>query len=470
MKWLILGPEIYFLAVAAVFLIFSMARPSGRRDFSTAMFLAGLGVAVTLAAVRLEGSLFHGAYRVDLFSQLFKGLLSVGFFLVVCLCSNLKGIHETRQSEFYFLLATCTLGMMLLVSSLELLTLYVALELASYSLYALVPLRSGGGQQMEAGIKYFLTGIATSALMLFGLASLFAATQTTLIGELILKLPALLNAPMAFIGLLLTLCGFFFKLALFPFHVWAPSVYQGAANQVTAFLATATKVTAMAMLVRLVSMSDGNASLARVLIALAIVSMTYGNLVALVQKDFKRLLAYSAIAHAGYSLIGILSMNPTGYAAAVFYALAYLAMTFTCFLVVVKVASDGRDVPIAQLARLHRRSPLLAMALLVGLFSLGGIPPTIGFTGKFLVFNAAMERGYFLLVLIAMINVVVSLYYYIQVVKAAFLLEPDEELPPIHLSVPSILLTVAMVVMIVVGGIWPSYLFQLATVAVQTLR
>jgi NADH-quinone oxidoreductase subunit N len=134
------------------------------------------------------------------------------------------------------------------------------------------------------------------------------------------------------------------------------------------------------------------------------------------------------------------------------------------------VAPDGRDVPIAQLAGLHRRSPLLAMALMVGVFSLGGIPPTIGFTGKFLVFNAAMERGYFLLVLIAMINVVISLYYYIQVVKAAFLLEPDEELPPIHLSVPSTILTVAMVVVIVVGGIWPSYLFRLATVAVQTLR
>ena len=469
MKWLIFGPEIYFLAVAAVFLILSMTRPNRRRDFSAALFLASLGVAVTLATISLEGSFFHGAYRVDLFSQLFKGLLSVGFFLVVCLCSSLDGIHEARHSEFYLLLATCTLGMMLLVSSLELLTLYVALELASYSLYALVPLRSGGGQQMEAGIKYFLSGIATSALMLFGLASLFAATQTTLISELILKLPALLNTPMAFIGLLLTLCGFFFKLALFPFHVWAPSVYQAAPNQVTAFVATATKVTAMAMLVRLVSMGDGNTSLAHVLIALAIVSMTYGNLVALVQKDFKRLLAYSAIAHAGYSLIGILSMNPTGYAAAVFYALAYLAMTFTCFLVVVKIASDGRDLPITQLAGLHRRSPLLAMALMVGVFSLGGIPPTIGFTGKFLVFTAAMERGYFLLVLIAMINVVVSLYYYIHVVKAAFLLEPDEELPPIHLSAPATILTVVMVVFIVVGGIFPRHLFQLASAAVQAL-
>ena len=469
MTWLILGPEIYFLGVVVVFLILSMTGPNGRRDFSTALFLAGLGVAVTLATFRLEGSLAYGAYRVDLFSQVFKGLVSIGFFLLVCLCSNLSGIQEDRHPEFYLLLATATLGMMLLVSSLELLTMYVALELTSYSLYTLVPLRSGGHQQMEAGIKYFLAGIATSALMLFGMASLFAATQTTLIAEMALKPPGLLNTPMAFIGLLLTLCGFFFKLALFPFHVWAPSVYQGAANQVTAFLATATKVTAMAMLARLVSMGNGNTSLAHVLIALAIISMTYGNLVALVQKDFKRLLAYSAVAHAGYSLIGILSMNPTGYAATVFYALAYLAMTFICFWVVVKVASDGRDLAIVQLAGLHRRSPLLAMALMVGVFSLGGIPPTIGFTGKFLVFTAAMQRGYFLLVLIAMINVAVSLYYYIQVVRAAFLLEPDEELPAIHLSAPATILTVVMVVVIVVGGIFPRYLFQLAEAAAQAL-
>jgi NADH-quinone oxidoreductase subunit N len=466
MKWLILGPEIYFFTVALVFLILSMTSPNGRRNFSTALFLAGIGVAVTLAAVRLEGSLFHGSYRIDLFSQAFKGLLSMGFFLVVCLCSTLNGIQEKRHSEFYLLLATCTLGMMLLVSSAELLILYVALELTSYSLYALVPLRSGNGRQMEAGIKYFLCGIATSALMLFGLASLFGATRTTDIGELALKLPGLLHTPMAFIGLLLTLCGFFFKLALFPFHVWAPGVYQGAANQVTAFVATATKVTAIAMLARLVSMGNGNTSLAHVLIALALLSMTYGNLVALVQKDFKRLLAYSAIAHGGYALIGILSMNATGYASATFYAFAYLATTFTCFLVVVKVASDGSNLAIAELAGLHRRCPLLAMALMVAIFSLGGIPPTIGFTGKFLVFTAAMQKGYFLLVLIAMINVAVSLYYYIQVIRAAYLLEPDEELPAINLSVPATILTVVMVIVIVAGGIFPRYLFQLAQTAV----
>ena len=153
-------------------------------------------------------------------------------------------------------------------------------------------------------------------------------------------------------------------------------------------------------------------------------------------------MAYSAIAHAGYVLTGILCLNESGYAGAVFYALAYLVMNFICFLVVIKVADQGQDLQIAQLAGLHRRSPLLAMALLLGFFSLGGIPPTIGFTGKFLVFLAAMGKGYFYLVLIGMINVVLSLYYYALVIKAAYFLEPQEDLPKISLSWPVRMLTV----------------------------
>jgi NADH-quinone oxidoreductase subunit N len=323
---------------------------------------------------------------------------------------------------------------------------------------------------MEASIKYFLLGAATSAAMLFGLASLYSATHTTYVAELVRLVPQVIGSPMGFIGLLLTLCGFFFKLALFPFHVWAPSVYQGAANQVTAYIGTATKVAAIAILIRIVSLSAGkSADLIHILAALAIGSMTLGNLVAIVQKDLKRLLAYSAIAHAGYVLIGILSMSENGYAGAIFYALAYLAMNFTCFLVVAKVAHDGSDLKVVQLAGLHRRSPLLAMALMVGVFSLGGIPPTIGFTGKFLVFVAAVQKGYFYLVFIGMINVVVSLYYYALVVKAAYLLEPAEASAPIRLSVPTRLLAVMMVIVIVVGGMFPAHLYSLARAAAHAL-
>jgi len=359
---------------------------------------------------------------------------------------------------------------MLLVSSVELLTMYVALELTSYSLYILVALRKGEGLQLEAGIKYFLIGAATSAVMLFGMASLYGATGETTVSALSAIIPARTASPMVIIGLLFTLCGFFFKLALFPFHLWAPAVYQGAAHQVTAYIATATKVAAIALLLRFATLGAESPYLVHVLAALAIASMTLGNLVAIVQKDLKRLLAYSAVAHAGYILIGILSMNQSGVAAALFYAVAYLVMNFLCFLVVVKVAPDGANVEVAQLAGLHSRSPLLAMSMMVGVFSLGGIPPTIGFTSKFLVFAAAMENGSFYLVLIGMINVAVSLYYYALVVKAAYFLKPEKDRAPIHLSLSLKVLIWAVILVIVAGGMYPAFIHSLTTAAAGMLR
>jgi NADH-quinone oxidoreductase subunit N len=209
--------------------------------------------------------------------------------------------------------------------------------------------------------------------------------------------------------------------------------------------------------------------LVHILVTLSIVSMTLGNLTAIVQRDLKRLLAYSSIAHAGYVLIGILSMNHTGYSSAIFYALSLLVMKFTCFLVVVKVADDGRNLSIEHLAGLHHRSPILALALMLALFGLAGIPPTIGFMGKLLIFTAAMEKGYFSLVLIAMINVVISLYYYLLVVKAAYLQEPAEELPDLKVS-PSIrVLAGVLISVMVVAGIFPRHLIELAKAAALVL-
>ena len=397
-------------------------------------------------------------------------MLALGLFLVVCLCTELEGVDPRRHSDFYLLLMLCTLAMMVLVSSVELVALYVALELTSYCLYILVALRRGPAASDEAGLKYFLIGAVTSAVMLFGMALLFGAVGSTSLEQISRALPTLINTPMAFIGLLMTVCAFFFKLALFPFHVWAPSVYQGAANQVTAYIATASKVAAIALCIRIITLSGGNSTtLVHILVALAVASMTLGNLVAIVQKDIKRLLAYSAIAHAGYVFVGILSMNESGYAGAIFYASAYLIMSFTCFLVIVKVAQDGGNLQIVQLAGLHRRAPLLSVALMLGVFSLGGIPPTIGFTGKFLVFLAAIQKGYFYLVIISMINVVISLYYYALIVKAAYLTEPEEELPPVQLTVPTKLLTLVMIVLTIVGGIFPGKLYTLAEAAARAL-
>ena len=471
MKWFLFYPELFYFAAGLIFLCLSMTnRSTPRRDYLTALVLAVLGVVVSLTAVNQEGLLFYDTYRVDLFSQVFKVILSMGLFLIISICSELKSISVRHHPEFYFLLFVCTLAMILLVSSVHILTIYVALELSSYSLYILVALRRDEKMSLEAGIKYFLVGIFASAVMLFGVALLYSSTQATYVTDMIRVLPGILDRPLVLIGMLLTLCGFFFKLAVFPFHFWAPDVYQGAANQATAYIATASKVAAIAILTRMVAVTGpGSIYMVHALVTLSIVSMTLGNLAAVVQKDLKRLLAYSAVAHAGYVLIGILSMNSAGYTSVIFYAAALLIMKFTAFLVVVKVADDGRNLEISQLAGLHRRSPLLAMALMVSVFSLAGIPPTIGFTGKFLIFTAAMQNGYFTLVLIAMINVVISLYYYLLILKAAYLLEPEDEQPLLQLSPPTTILTGVLIFVMVVVGIYPTYLFELARAAAGAL-
>jgi NADH-quinone oxidoreductase subunit N len=480
MNWTMAAPEIYYFAASLWFLLATFIGdgfgpqeaepPPRRREHLTALFLASVGILVCLVSTGSQGHLFIRAYRVDLFSQVFKTLISLGLFLIVCLCGDITDIRQRRHHEFYFLLFTCTLALMLLVSADHLLSIYISLEVSSYSLYILVALRKDRGLGLEAGIKYFLIGTFSSAVMLFGMALLYSMSGTAYLDDMARVLPGIIGSPGVVIGLLFTLGGFFFKLAVFPFHLWAPDAYQGAANQVAAYIATASKVAAIAVIVRVLAFAgQGSVYLVHVLAIVSVVSMTLGNLAAIVQKDLKRLLAFSTVAHSGYVLIGILVLSPAGYSGVIYYALAILVMKFTAFMVIVELASDGRNLQIEELAGLHRRSPLLALALMVSLFSLAGIPPTIGFTGKFLVFVAAIEKGYVALVIIAMINVVISLYYYLLVIKAAYLLEPAEALPPLAVSIPKKLLAGVSTLVIVGAGIYPSWLIQLAQSAARSL-
>ncbi len=468
-KLLLFLPEAYLLGMALAMFFFSLSsRQSPARSHGLMLGLAVGGLAAALLSLGNEGLLFYGAYRVDLFSQLFKVVLAASLVLVVIVCGELKAVDARYHPEFYFFLSTCTLGMMMLVSGMELMTIYLALELSSFSLYILVPLRQGSDLDAEAGIKYLFIGVAASCLMLFGMSYIFGLAGTTYIEPLMDKLPQLLSQPVLCLSLILVLAGFFFKLAVFPFHFWAPDVYQGAANQVTTYIATASKVAAVGMLIRITALSQGgSATLITVLTVLSIASMTLGNLVAIVQKDLKRMLAYSAISHAGYVLIGVLSMSPSGYSSAVFYTAAYVLMSFAVFLVVVKVASDGQDLKIDDLAGLHKRAPLLALTMMMGLFSMAGIPPTAGFTGKFLVFAAAMEKGDFWLVFIGMVNATISLYYYLMVIKAAYLQEPVEGQNAIAVTLPDRLLNYALIGGMVYLGVAPSQLLDLAGAAVK---
>jgi NADH-quinone oxidoreductase subunit N len=467
---LLFGPEIYYLLLALVLFFFSLRRrPKVQADYKVALGLSFVGFLVALACIGQEGDLFFESYRVDLFSQVFKTALALGLFLVLMISRNLPAIEERLHAEFYLFLTTCTLGMMMLVSSVELLTIYVSLELSSYSLYILVPLRRGDDIDVEAGIKYLFIGAVSSGFMLFGLSYIFGATHSTYLVDIIPKLPELLASPIGLVGVVLTLAGFFFKLSVFPFHFWAPDVYQGGANQVVTFIATASKVAAVALVLRISGVGAAYGySFAQVLVILSIISMTLGNLVAIIQKDFKRMLAYSSIAHAGYILIGVLTFHETGYASAVYYALAYLIMNFTVFMVLSEVATDGRDLKIAELAGLYRRSPLLSMSLILGIFALAGVPPSIGFTGKLLLFTSAMNQGYFLLVLIGAVNGTISLYYYLRVIYAAYFV-PGEGLPPIQLSWPTRCLNYALCASIIVFGVFPNYIVELARTAVQTV-
>jgi NADH-quinone oxidoreductase subunit N len=464
--WTALFPEIFTLMSAGVFFVFSMYRADARRDFICALILSAIGLVVCAGSLDAAGVFFSGVYRVDLFSQVFKFLITTAFFLTVTLCGNpAGGLSETRRSEFYFLLFICTLSLMCLVGCTHLLTLYIALEMSSYSLYILVYLRKGREKGLESALKYFFIGASSSAVMLFGFALLHGAAGSLSLPETARFLSAGGGGPAAGIGVILALSGFLFKLAAFPFHFWAPDVYEGAPHPVAAYIATASKAAAVGVLLRIAhAYGAGDGRLVTYLIILSIVSMTLGNLAAVVQKDLKRLLAYSSIAHAGYVLIGVLSISAMGTASVLFYAVSLVVMKFTCFMAVVYVSPGGRNPALRHLAGLHERAPLLALALLTALFGLAGIPPVIGFTAKLLVFTAAMKSGYFALPFIAMANVVVSLYYYLGVLKAAYY-DPAE--PAVIAAQPSFprslaLLSVLLILIMVAGGLYPAPLIDLA--------
>ncbi len=438
-----------------------------KRDFQIFLALAGGGVLVSSLCLFQQGELFFAAYKVDLFSQIFKVALALGLFLVALISHNLADVEERSHAEFYLFLTTCTVGMMMLVSAVELLTVYVSLELASYSLYILVPMRRGDGIDVEAGIKYLFIGAVSSCFMLFGLSYIFGAVHSTYIADVMMRLPALVHSPVGLLGIVLSLAGFFFKLSIFPIHFWAPDVYQGGTNQLVAYIATASKAAAVAVLLRFAALGGPYGySFAKVLVFLSIISMTLGNLVAIIQKDFKRMLAYSSIAHAGYIMMGILTLSEPGYTGVIYYAVAYLIMNFTCFMVLSEVAGDGRDLKIVEFAGLYQRSPLLALALMLGLFSLAGVPPSIGFTGKLLIFTSAMSQGYFWLVLIGAVNGTISLYYYLKVVYAAYFLEPGD-LPVIQPSNVIRLTSVGLIGIIIGFGVFPNQVVELARMAVK---
>ena len=419
---------------------------------------------VLMAVVGLvsHGQMFWGSYQVDQLSQFFKLLVAGGFLVAVLNARRQPTLEEGQRLDYFLFLTFSAWGLCLMASAAELVTIYLAMELASYSLYVLIPLRAKSKEAAEAGVKYILFGAAATALALYGMSWIIATQHTTYVAALAGADWSFASNPMAMVGLIFFLGGMFYKLALFPFHFWCPDIYQGASNETAAFVATLPKLGATVVLVRLGVLLSPGSDLCNMIAVLAAVSMTFGNLCALAQKDLKRMLGFSSVAHAGYLLVGLVSGSPRGLAAAAFYAVAYLTMNLLCFWVISRVASDGRNLTYRDLNGLSKRSPWLALSLALAAISLVGLPPTVGFIGKLWLVVSAWGVGYNWLVIILCVNSAIAIFYYLSLVRHAYTEGEDD---PLRGAAPdtssfSSVGAVALALIVVVLGVVPAPVFD----------
>lgn len=466
---ILIVPELYQLLLIAALFIFSLCKNAQPPVQRWLPLFAGLGVLVTMTSFWSEGMMFYDVYRIDMMSQFFKLAIAFGFFVAIVNATRQPTLDEGKSSDYFMFLGISAWGLMLLSSAAELMTVYLALELSSYSLYAIIPLRAKEKGAAEAGIKYILFGAVATGLTLYGLSYILASQHTSYIAELATKSWAWDAAPMAVVGLTLFLTGMFFKLALFPFHFWCPDVYQGASNETAAFVATLPKLGAVVVLIRLAQLLQPGLAITTILAVLGAVSMTYGNLAALAQRDIKRLLGFSSVAHAGYIMVGLVSGTPAGLSAAAFYSLAYLLMNLLCFWVVSRVAVDGRNLKLDDLNGLYRRAPGLAFALAVGAFALVGLPPTMGFMGKFFLITSAWNHGYNWLVIILAANSAIAIFYYLSLVRHAYTHEAAADVPLPDKSAFSVAGAGLLAAVVFLLGVVPSPVFNMVMEAGQHL-
>lgn len=457
-------PELLLLGLAAVVLVLDLALGRGRREALGWVTFAGFAaiLAVTLLTGRPSdegGLIFGGMLRHDGPAFAFR-VLFLFSAAVVCLLSQGLGTGRYR-GEYYALLVVATLGMNLMAGAADLIMLALAIETTSVPLYVLAGFLKRDDRSAEAGLKYFLFGALTSAVMLYGFSLLYGFAGETNLYRLAaaFREGALPAGALAGAGLLV-LAGLGFKIAAVPFHFWTPDVYEGAPTPITAFISTASKAAGFAVLVRftLAAFPDLQVYWTGALAAVAVATMTLGNLLALAQTNIKRLLAYSSIAHAGYALIGLVSLSAFGLASTVFYLAAYVVTNLAAFAVVILFARGAGTEQIADYAGMSRRSPGLALALLVALLSLAGMPPLAGFVAKVYVFAAAVQSGWLWLAFAGVLNAIIGLYYYMTVLKVVYLYRSEGDERPLPLSRPqSVALagcTLAIVVIGVISAPW----------------
>jgi NADH-quinone oxidoreductase subunit N len=432
-------PEILILILAGFILIFDLIWSETSKRALGWVTSGGLIIilALNLALGRPgEGSemVWGGMLRFDWLTTIFKCLFIFGAAITALFSMEIDELAQ--KGEFYLLLLISTIGMSLMAGSSDLIMLFLAIETTSIPLYILAGFFKRDDKSVESGFKYLLFGALTSTLMLYGFSLLYGFSGTTSFSGLAQAISSRAIAPVGLFGsLVLILVGFSFKISAVPFHFWAPDVYEGAPTPVAGFLSTASKAAGFAVLVRVLTMvfPEISANWQIFVAIVATATMTLGNFIALAQKNIKRLLAYSSIAHAGYMLVGVAANSELGSAGVTLYLFAYLVTNLSAFGIVAAFWKKTRSDEIQDYAALSRRSPYLALAMLIAFLSLAGMPPFGGFIAKVLVFAAAVKSNMIWLAFIGILNSIVGLYYYLVVLKVVYLFRSEEEDQPVTL-------------------------------------
>jgi NADH-quinone oxidoreductase subunit N len=478
-----LAPEIVLTSVLMIILVVDLLVDETRKVLVTN--LAGVGVLASLVPVVLlaasghRSSMFGGGYVVDNFALLFKGLFLASGYVVLLMSAHYLEEGDYYEGEFSFLLLSSLLGMVVMGSARDLISIFVALELLSIPAYLLAGWRKRDVKSNEASLKYYLLGVLASAIMLYGMSLIFGVTGTTVLASIRESLAGLHATPgIVVVGVFFVVVGFAFKISAVPFHFWAPDTYEGAPTPVTAFLSVASKAAGFVALLQLVFVGFlGQSAIWRpVFWVLAALTMTVGNLIALRQTNIVRMLAYSSVAQAGYILVPLAVADPhntkalhSAQTSSIVYLLIYAAMNLGAFAVVIAVARKTRSGEISSYAGLLSYAPGLTLLMTIFIFSLAGIPPLGGWFAKFYVFRAALDAGTtgaVVLAVVAGVNSVIALFYYAAIAREMWMRPvPDGDTTPIRVPPALGAALVISAIVVVALGVYPNAIARLGDAA-----
>ncbi len=470
----IISPELFLVIATSVILLFDLfaSEKMKKNTYHLAQFcLLGTAALVYIVGQNDPMLVFHGQYRHDNITTMLQMTIVILAIFILLYSRDYVRERELPFGEYYVLVLFSILGMLVLVSANSLLSLYLGLEILSLPIYALTALRREQTTCTEAAMKYFIMGAIASGMLLYGMSMLYGATHSIDINTIMTMTQTIAGSEKLILlfGLVFIGAGVMFKLGGVPFHMWIPDVYHGAPASVTLLISTAPKVAAFGLAVRLFvdTMPSLHGQWQQMLIVVSILSMGLGNLVAVVQQNLKRMLAYSSIAHIGYMLLGLLVGTKAGYTASMFYIISYSLMSLGAFAIIILLSRAGIEVEnIDDFKGLNQRNPWLAAMMLLLMFSMAGLPPLVGFFAKIAVLEVLVSADLVWLAALALVFAIIGVYYYIRVVKAMYFDKADPSLLPIKLASKDVQLAIsANGLLVLVLGLFPSTLFELCKAA-----